>query len=59
MGQENFNQVINNLSEYSRAAVRGISISQKIQILNNKNEVVDVARKIVKVKRPGKFEESH
>lgn len=59
MGADRFGQLISNLSEYSRAAVKGIAACQRVQIVGNKNQTIDVARKIVKVKRPGKFEEAH
>ena len=53
VGIEQFNILIESLSEYSKIAVKGIATCKKISITGSKNLVVDVARKIAKVKRPG------
>ena len=52
-------KVIDGLSEYSKKALMSIVLCKKIQIKGAKNENIEVARKIAKVKRTGKFEETH
>jgi hypothetical protein len=51
---ESFAKLLGELSEVSRTALHGISQCQTVNVFNHKNQKVDVARKIAKVKRPGK-----
>lgn len=59
LGEEKFSKFVDGLSDYSRDALKGLYTCQKMVIKNEKNQNFEVARKIAKVKRPTKFQESN